>query len=458
VKSLRTSRWLSVAAGTALAVAPFARCQMESAAPALRISQVQVSPDGGVRAIVSATDTGGDVISNLTEANFRVVAAGRPAEKVTVSHLAAGVAPISIVLAIDVSGSMRGDGLAAAVRGASAFVDRLNPGDRCALIVFGTGVRTVSGFTEDRDSIKQALAQLKANDARTYLYQAAFDAFDLAATAPTGRAAIVLLTDGKDEGSPLGLQEVVAKATVRDLPVFTLAYGSEADLGTLRRLAAVSHGRAYVAPSAAMVSQAYSDINKQLQTDYVLGFTLPLRPVSPFQVSIMLDYHGQSANAALEVTLGPAGPSSQPARSPGFPRVIWVVVIAAVLLVCAGGWFYWRQRSSGSHALAKTMVPPRVWLEVVKGADTGQKAILFEDEALIGRDGGRCQVVLKNDPLVGRQHARLSKNNRDQFVLEDLGSQNGTMVNGVRIKDGVTLQSDDRIVVGLSELLFIDHR
>jgi uncharacterized protein YegL len=445
-----------------LGITPTLPGQQTTQAPSLRISQIQVSPDGQAQAIVSVTDDAGNVPQNLSEANFRITTSGRQVRGITVSHVAAGNSPLSIVLAIDVSGSMHGEGLADAVRGASAFADRLSPQDRCALMVFGSDVRTVTGFTDDRVRIKNALAQLTATDKDTHLYQAIFDALDTAATAPTHRAAIVLLTDGKDEGSPLGLQEVAAKAMVRDLPIFTLAYGPHADVATLRRIAAVSHGRAYVAPGAKAVTDAYSDIGTLLRTDYMIGFTLTEIHGKPFTVSVTFDYRGQSAHAVLDVTPTPGeaqegqpGHDIHPVRSPWF---VWGAVIIVVVLA-AGGWFYWRRRRSGGQGdLARTMMPPRVWLEVVKGADTGQKTILFEDEALIGRDRGKCQIILKNDPLVGRQHAHLRKNGADQFVLTDRGSQNGTSVNGVWIKGPVTLQNDDHIVVGLSELLFVDHR
>jgi len=257
------------------------------------------------------------------------------------------------------------------------------------------------------------------------------------------------------------LQEVVAKATVRDVPIFTLAYGTYADLDTLRRIAAVSRGVAYVAPDAKKMSDAYGDVSDRLQPDYLLAFTLLSRPTSPFSLLVVLKYQGQEVNASLTVT--PASSAGQK----GLPGIsghafssspaIWIACgVLAVLAGSAG--FYWRSKGRRSSELAKTMVPPRVWLEVVKGADAGQKSILFENVAVIGRDGGKCQVVLKNDPLAGRQHARLRQNGEGQFVLEDLGSQNGTLVNGVRIKNPVTLQTDDRIVVGLSELLFIDQR
>ena len=104
------------------------------------------------------------------------------------------------------------------------------------------------------------------------------------------------------------------------------------------------------------------------------------------------------------------------------------------------------------------MVPPRVWVEVLKGADAGQRFMVLPGDSVIGREARKCQIVLKNDPLVGREHARISENAQGHYTLADLGSQNGTCLNEVRIDKAVALQNNDRIQVGLSELLFIDQR
>ena len=130
-------------------------------------------------------------------------------------------------------------------------------------------------------------------------------------------------------------------------------------------------------------------------------------------------------------------------------------VLFALISAYVARWRYLRRISP---ELAQTMVPPRVWLEVVKGADTGQKSIVFGNEAIIGRDPQMAQIVLKNDPMTGRRHARLRQSDQGHFVIEDLKSQNGVSVNGIKISEPVTLQRDDHIVIGLTELVFIDQR
>jgi pSer/pThr/pTyr-binding forkhead associated (FHA) protein len=53
-------------------------------------------------------------------------------------------------------------------------------------------------------------------------------------------------------------------------------------------------------------------------------------------------------------------------------------------------------------------------------------------------------------PLVSRLHCRLTADPSNQLVVEDLGSQNGTLVNGRKV-DRATLKPGDRLTVGRVE-------
>lgn len=81
------------------------------------------------------------------------------------------------------------------------------------------------------------------------------------------------------------------------------------------------------------------------------------------------------------------------------------------------------------------------------GVYEGRRWILAEEEFVIGRSPD-CQIVVP-DRQVSRQHARLRKTQAG-YVVEDLGSKNGTHVNGVLIHEPVTLEDGDEIQVALA--------
>jgi ABC-type multidrug transport system ATPase subunit/pSer/pThr/pTyr-binding forkhead associated (FHA) protein len=75
---------------------------------------------------------------------------------------------------------------------------------------------------------------------------------------------------------------------------------------------------------------------------------------------------------------------------------------------------------------------------------------LAKDHLVIGRDPG-CDVVIAH-PVVSKKHAEIIKQNGKSLIV-DLGSVNGTFVNGIRVKRH-ELQELDRVVIGPSELHF----
>jgi hypothetical protein len=67
-------------------------------------------------------------------------------------------------------------------------------------------------------------------------------------------------------------------------------------------------------------------------------------------------------------------------------------------------------------------------------------------ELVLGRDQGTADLVI-DDPGVSRRHARVVADG-EGVVVEDLGSSNGTYVNGERISGPVELGADDEVQVG----------
>lgn len=88
---------------------------------------------------------------------------------------------------------------------------------------------------------------------------------------------------------------------------------------------------------------------------------------------------------------------------------------------------------------------PTMWLTVRNGEDRGKKVELNGEPILIGRDDD-CDLVLP-DAKVSRRHARLESLGDGTAMLRDLGSSNGTFVNGERV-ESTLLRGDEQIQVG----------
>ena len=80
-----------------------------------------------------------------------------------------------------------------------------------------------------------------------------------------------------------------------------------------------------------------------------------------------------------------------------------------------------------------------------------QELDLPHGETLIGRSPD-CLITL-DDPLVSRRHGRLLIRG-EEAIFEDLGSRNGSRVNGRRVHEPVHLKEGDRLRIGALELVY----
>ena len=82
---------------------------------------------------------------------------------------------------------------------------------------------------------------------------------------------------------------------------------------------------------------------------------------------------------------------------------------------------------------------------------TGRPPVeLRPGESIVGRSR-TCQIHIP-ETTVSRQHARLTSSSLGEVTVEDLGSSNGTFVNGEKIEGRRRLVDGDQVLVGDAEL------
>lgn len=122
-------------------------------------------------------------------------------------------------------------------------------------------------------------------------------------------------------------------------------------------------------------------------------------------------------------------------------RVVWVVVSelrgSATVGVAAAPAATATPRSRGRRSWRLTVVEP-----------TSARGEVFDidGEATLGRAGG-CTIPLAADTFVSQVHARVFERDGDLWA-EDIGSTNGTFVNGNKIDTPARLRKGDRLQVG----------
>jgi Ca-activated chloride channel family protein len=183
----------------------------------------------------------------------------------------------TVVLVLDVSGSMSGEPIKTATEATAEFLDRLHPRDRVGLLMFSDQVGVLSPVApvaEVAERVRNQVLGLTAGGG-TNLNGAVCAAADMLAAAQSRDEAagenrlygLVLLSDGKDtvgEVSPTRMFQTCLGTgdETEGQRVYAIAFGDEVDAEVLNRLAAESRGAVFKADPAS-ISAAYLEISAE---------------------------------------------------------------------------------------------------------------------------------------------------------------------------------------------------
>ena len=91
------------------------------------------------------------------------------------------------------------------------------------------------------------------------------------------------------------------------------------------------------------------------------------------------------------------------------------------------------------------------FLRVIEGSASGAE-IEIDEVFVIGRSA-EGHGALGGDAEISREHARVTRSGSGELVIEDLGSTNGTSVNGQRISAPTPIRPGDTVKVGTSTIV-----
>ncbi|MEO5726780.1 MAG: VWA domain-containing protein [Byssovorax sp.] len=159
----------------------------------------------------------------------------------------------TVFLLLDVSGSMAGEKMSSAKKGAAGFIRAMEKDDRVAVIAFSNAPRQLkplAAVREEGESTALAVETLFA-DGGTAMYDAtvmAFDAIDKARKEDGNRLyGIVLLSDGKDTSSKRSLSDLLDRMPGTEAAdgtrIFSVAYGEDAEGDLLKQISTRSNAR-----------------------------------------------------------------------------------------------------------------------------------------------------------------------------------------------------------------------
>lgn len=232
---------------------------------------------------VTATGAGGAVL-DLGRDDFRVLEKGDAQSLVTFER---GDVPLTAVLLIDASTSMRGPPLAAALEGAHAFVAGMQALDEAQLVLFSDQVLHRTPFTGDAGALAAGLEGVEARGGSAIADHLLLALLGLERR--QGRRLVVLLSDGVDVESVLSTRElepVIGRTTallywirLRDEPddarhrsLWRSFEEHAAELAGLDRMVEASGGRTISIERVEDAPAAFRSILDELRRQFVLGW------------------------------------------------------------------------------------------------------------------------------------------------------------------------------------------
>jgi len=254
-----------------------------------------------VQLFFNVKDKRGGLIPNLTKNDFQVSEDGKPQ---TIKYFAAeSNLPLTLGILIDASGSQQRVLDMEKEVGGDFLSQILREKDLAFVISFDVNVDLLQDFTSSVHSLKAALNSAKINTGGgagtipglgggpvpsstiprgTLLYDAIYLAAHDELAQQVGRKAMIILTDGEDQGSQLKIQDAVEAAQKSDSIVYVLlcadrgfyGFGGYSGEGQMKKLTQETGGRVIeVGNKMDKLKQAFDQVAQELRSQYNVGYT-----------------------------------------------------------------------------------------------------------------------------------------------------------------------------------------
>jgi VWFA-related protein len=253
-----------------------------------------------VQLFFNVKDKRGALIPNLTKDDFEVYEDGKPQ---TIKYFTAETnLPLTLGLLIDSSGSQQRVLPMEKEVGSAFLKEILRPKDLAFVIGFDVDVDLLQDFTSSAKELSAALNKAQINTGGgscggvpgmgggpvpcsgsprgTLLYDAVYLAGHDELAQQVGRKAMIILTDGEDQGSKMRIQDAIEAAQKSDAICYVLMIADRGFYGgfysgdsQMKKLATETGGRVIdVGNKPEKLKQAFDQISQELRSQYNIGY------------------------------------------------------------------------------------------------------------------------------------------------------------------------------------------
>ncbi len=223
-----------------------------------------------VQVTVTVTDDDGNLVAGLPRAAFSVL----EDEKLqTISYFASEDVPLELLIAVDISGSMT-QAMPRLKKAVKDFLSAVPSKDAVTLLGFNDSVFALTRKSMDPAERIRAVDRLAPWGA-TALYDAVVRGIDMLGR-QTGRKALVIFTDGEDQGSHVAIEDVERRLQESDVTLYMIGQGrgvSQENLRkTMERLTVPTGGRVFTSDSIDALHVSFEELLEELSNQYLVGY------------------------------------------------------------------------------------------------------------------------------------------------------------------------------------------
>jgi VWFA-related protein len=223
-----------------------------------------------VQVTVTVADGHGKFVRNIPKTAFHVFEDG---QKQAVTHFTSEDVPLELVAAIDISGSMT-PAMPKLKKAVKEFLGDVPPQDQVTLLGFNDSIFTLTRKATDPAERVKAVDRL-APWGSTALYDVLLRGVEMLGR-QTGRKALVVFTDGEDQGSHATINDVERRLQSTDVTLYMIGQGRGVTMEPLKRimerLSVPTGGRALFTDSVDELHTAFADLLDELSNQYLLGY------------------------------------------------------------------------------------------------------------------------------------------------------------------------------------------
>ena len=232
-----------------------------------------------VNVVFTVTDKHGRRITDLKQADFRVLDDNKPPQEIRSFHAEANL-PLQVGLLIDASNSVR-DRFKFEQQSAVEFLNQTIHAryDQAFVVGFDVTPEVTQDFTDNTEKLAHGVHELRPGGG-TALYDALYfacrDKLLKAPKSTTVRRAIILLSDGEDNQSHVTREEAIEMAQRAEAIVYTISTNVSGTKGAgdkvLERIADATGGRPFFPFQIRDVANAFAEIQDELRSQYAIAY------------------------------------------------------------------------------------------------------------------------------------------------------------------------------------------